>query len=357
MNPQLIGFVPSAGKAMDVVIDKVTGLIYVASADFGLSVIDVVNPNYPVAIGATVPSFYGEHVATSESIAVVTGNNLGIKIINISNKTKPQIVGLLNGTMKSVAMAGQFAYVLEVVPGNPSHTDLIIVNLIVPSTPTITGRVTLGSGMGTDVKVVGSLAYVSVGSSGFQIVDISNSTDPKIIGSVDTPGTAYAVEVANGYAYIADSTSVQIVNVINPINPFIVTSIVMPSTNVAVAGSQLYVIGGSLLKIINISNPSVPQILSTSNSYDAQGIDANSSFVFLATPALAHSDPLGGVHILDVSDSYNVKNLKDIVVPGTTRTILSIDDYVYAGDSASIIDIIELVCPEIIVNFEITVNQ
>ena len=38
------------------------------------------------------------------------------------------------------------------------------------------------------VEVIGNKAYVADSESGLQVVDISNPTNPKIIGSVNTPG-------------------------------------------------------------------------------------------------------------------------------------------------------------------------
>src|SRR5207248_2313031 len=45
LNPTLVGFVPSVGPAYDVAIDAVNHLAYVATAQFGLSVVDVTTPS------------------------------------------------------------------------------------------------------------------------------------------------------------------------------------------------------------------------------------------------------------------------------------------------------------------------
>ena len=152
-----------------------------------------------------------------------------------------------------------------------------------------------------------------------------------------------AVAVAGSYAYIADNTSVQVINVSNPGSPSIVGSLpTTTATKIAASGSKVYVIDGLQFKIIDVSNPAAPWLVSTWDSLDAQGVDASGTLALLVTPAVSHTDPLGGVHVLDVSDPYNVKTLEDIVVPGTTRTVVSADGYVYAGDSSSIVDVIRL---------------
>src|SRR5579862_2956514 len=67
----LDGFVPGVGTAGDVAVDGAANLAYVASAEFGLSVVDVSNPSQPAAIGGANPPFYGSRVAVSGSLAVV----------------------------------------------------------------------------------------------------------------------------------------------------------------------------------------------------------------------------------------------------------------------------------------------
>ena len=81
------------------------------------------------------------------------------------------------------------------------------------------------------MRVVGGLAYVADGSSGLQIVDISNPAAPFIRGAVDTPGDASDVIVAGALAYIADGTSgLQIIDVSNPAAPKLVRSVATPGT-------------------------------------------------------------------------------------------------------------------------------
>jgi len=299
-TPELVGFVPGVGQSRDVVVDRIAGLVYAASDQFGLSIVDVNNPSNPVVIGAANPPFYGQRIAIAGSLGVGAAGSYGLKVVDISNPSAPEVVGSLAGTMQGVAMAGQFAYALQYITGNPGHTDLAVVNLASPSSPTIVGRVTL-SGTPSKITVAGSYAYIPVGGAGLQIVDISNAAAPRIVSTIDTPGGAFAAAVANGYAYVADNTSVQVINVSKPANPFIVGSLVTSATNVAVAGNRLYTINnGSQLMVINVANPAAPQLLSTSNNYAAQGIAATDSMVYLGSPNTSNN-PLPGLYLVDVT--------------------------------------------------------
>src|SRR5439155_131752 len=140
----------------------------------------------------------------------------------------PRTVAAPGGTIRGVAIAGQFAYALNLVPGNPAHTDLLVVDLRAPASPAVVGRTTLAGG--SDVKVAGSLVYVAAGGAGLQIVDVGSPLAPAIVGTVDTPGTATAVAVANGHAYVADDTALEVVDVANPARPVIVGSLATTAT-------------------------------------------------------------------------------------------------------------------------------
>ena len=61
---------------------------------------------------------------------------------------------------------------------------------------------------------------------GLQVIDISTPTAPVIVGSVDTPGYAVGVSVANGYAYVAAGRSgLQVIDISTPTAPVIVGSV------------------------------------------------------------------------------------------------------------------------------------
>src|SRR5689334_12670566 len=72
----LEGFVPGVGTGKDVVASG--NYAYVASAEFGLSVVDVSNPSLPIAVGGASPAFYGAHVALSGTLAAVASGSMGI---------------------------------------------------------------------------------------------------------------------------------------------------------------------------------------------------------------------------------------------------------------------------------------
>jgi fibronectin type 3 domain-containing protein len=299
LDPALVGFVPAIGGAKDVLVNPSNGRAYVASMEFGLAVASVSPSAAPVALGASNPPFYGERVALTGSLAVLTGNSSGLKVVDVSSPATPRTVGQLAGVMSGVAASGSYAYVLVVVPGNPGHTDLAVVDLRTPSAPAIVGRVTLLGGY--DVTVVGSLAYVAAGTGGLQIVDVGNPAAPRIVGRADTPGTARGVAIGNGNAYVADDGGVYVINVANPAQPAVRGSLATPATALAVAGTRLYVIGGTQVKVVDVANGAAPVLLGASSAFGAQRVAAVGTTAYLASPEVDVLRNLGGLYVFDMS--------------------------------------------------------
>ncbi|MFM6896770.1 MAG: DUF4347 domain-containing protein, partial [Microcystis panniformis] len=110
-----------------------------------------------------------------------------------------------------------------------------------------------------DLKVVGNYAYLADWTSGLQIIDISNPTNPILKGNYDTDA-AYGVEVVGNYAYVADGSSgLQIIDISNPSNPTFLGNYANFGAvlGVQVVGNYAYLVnnGASSLQIIDISNP------------------------------------------------------------------------------------------------------
>lgn len=300
VSADLIGFVPDVGSAKDVVMDTRAGLAYVASGEFGLSVVDVSVPGEPQVLGASLPPFYGERVAVSGSLAVVTSNSNGMNVVDVSNPYAPVTVGAMSGIFRGAAVSGSLAYLMQTVPGNPATVDLVVVDLSVPSDPVIVGRTTIGY-EANDIKIVGSLAYIAAGSNGLKIADLTSPTSPKMVGGVDTPGTATRVSVGDGYAFVADTTSLVFIN-ISGSQPSFVTSLPISASAVAGEGGQIYALVGIQLEVINVGLPvAAPSVVGITASFSAQGIAHDGNVVLLASPQTDPSKGTGGLYLVDTS--------------------------------------------------------
>jgi len=138
------------------------------------------------------------------------------------------------------------------------------------------------------------------------ILDVSTPAAPVLVGSCDTPGPAYGIDVEGALAYVAvGDFGLQIIDVSTPSAPVVVSSLDgFNARDVEVAGSLSYVTTlGNGLQIIDVSAPVAPVLL---GSYVPEG---GSSATYHSVQDIEVVGPVAyvscgsaGLHILDVSD-------------------------------------------------------
>jgi hypothetical protein len=141
-----------------------------------------------------------------------------------------------------------------------------VIDVSNPTFPRIVGSIDT-PGLTRDVAVTGDYAYLADDHSGLQVVDVADPSYPQIVGSVDTPGIAWGVAIAgNDRVYIADGESgLQVIDVSNPTSPELVgsTDTCCDAYGVTSAGTWAYVGGGFGLLLVDVSDPASPQVVAS----------------------------------------------------------------------------------------------
>jgi DNA-binding beta-propeller fold protein YncE len=155
-------------------------------------------------------------------------------------------------------------------------------------------------GFANNVDVSGNFAYVAAGSTGLQVVDVTDRQAPHIVGSLDTPGNANDVRVVGNRAYIADGAAgLRIIDITNPANPTALGALDTPgqASDVVVVGNRAYVADGTAgLQIIDVSDSLAPILLGTFDTPGtAKGVDVSGNIAVVA-------DGTGGIRIVDVTN-------------------------------------------------------
>ncbi|NGX42509.1 MAG: hypothetical protein K940chlam7_00789 [Chlamydiae bacterium] len=150
-----------------------------------------------------------------------------------------------------------------------------------------------------DVTISGTYAYVTDGVSGFQIINVSNVTNPTLAGSYDTPGEAYGVAISGNYAYVGDGSSgLQIIDVSNVVNLTLAGfyDTLVQAWDVAISGNYAYVAdGNSGLRVIDVSNVANPTLEGSYNTPGyTRGVALSGNYAYVA-------DDDFGLQIIDVS--------------------------------------------------------
>src|SRR5205814_54133 len=145
--------------------------------------------------------------------------------------------------------------------------------------------------------------------------------------------------VANGYAYVADGTAVQVVDVRSPSAPVLVAAVPRAAADVAVSGNRLYVLGGGIFTLCDLTDPRAPVVLGSASSW-ASSVAVVGAMAFLSEPISTSDSSRGVVDAFDVSDPARPTLLKQLVMPGIIRTLRATTNFVYVAESASTIDVI-----------------
>lgn len=146
------------------------------------------------------------------------------------------------------------------------------------------------TGEAYDTITDGDYTYVADGSGGLKILDISESRNPRLAGSLPLNGYSYKIAKQGNFVFVLpDKKEIQVIDVSTPSNPFQVTTAPLSNSprNMTHYGDFLYVTThfGDRLEIIDISNPLLPVHRSTSS--DAllarpYGIAADGSHVYIS---------------------------------------------------------------------------
>ena len=104
------------------------------------------------------------------------------------------------------------------------------------------------SGNARDVAVADGYAYIADSSNGLVVVDVSDPANPIGAGGYDTSGYAYGVAVSGDYAYVADEINgLVVVDVSDPANPTYMGDYETSDNarGVAVSGDYAYLADGT----------------------------------------------------------------------------------------------------------------
>ncbi len=206
----------------------------------------------------------------------------------------------------SIVTQGAYMYIVR-VGGNP---DFLIFNISDPSTPVLTGSLTVGNGA-TNLFVSGNFAYIP-GSSDTQelrIVNISNPAAPSIAGTYNATGTADPLDVVvNGTtAYLVKTNSgdpeLLVLNVANPASISLVGSLQLTGTPEAVANNGNYLALASdnnnqELQMVNVTNPASPSL---AGSFNASGNQDGWAIAYFGTTVVLGRNG-GNMHLLNVAN-------------------------------------------------------
>ncbi len=261
------------------------GYAYVIAPE-SLLVFDISSLSEPQIIMSVHVPIYALSLFLSENLLFIAayGNGLQLfdtNIISHGQNTEEFETRTIYPTFdkaQGIFVRGNYAYVADGFAG------LVILDISDITNPVLVG-VYNTPGYALRVYVVDNLAYVADSYGGLRIIDVSDVSNPHEIGHHQTPGYARDVVVKNGYAYVADNEGgLLIFDVTDPSNP------------------------------VEISSFPIPEETNYLTLYQRCGVN----FVFVSTDS--------GIRQIDISDIYNPRDL-GFCYSGTTLGLTSEPNY------------------------------
>lgn len=192
----------------------------------------------------------------------------GLRVIDVSDHSNPLEIGSveLEGNITAVAVSGDGTRVAALAWGGE-------LNFVDASNPT--GPVLRSSHQtdGVDVSISGTVVAVAEGDQGVVLIDATDLEAPTLLARIATSSRALAVSLDSGIAVIglaANSVvegAVAVYDTSDPNNPILMAQ--LPTSNwvyaVDVADSKAAILTGNSILMIDISNPSAPVELGSSD--------------------------------------------------------------------------------------------
>lgn len=277
--------------------------------------------------------------------------------LDLSEPAAPRQTGTwtLAGAIAGVALDGKYAYVVS-GPGIPTLLGsglLHIVDLGDPTRPTEIGRVAI-PGAGLAVAVRGGQAVVAHGgsgtrNSGVSVVDVSQPTEPRRLGTYGWLSRAEPVGVAllGSTALVADSgEGLRVIDLSEPARPSEVGLYRAGggARGVAVAKNVAYVIDtpaprapALTLRVVAVVDPSHPGVIGSvdipvtafGDPNAGIGLGASAGRIYVAAGP-------GGLHVVDASDPTHPVEVGGQIGGDSVQTVAVERGFVYAGGPAGL---------------------
>jgi len=165
-------------------------VVYAVSGD-SLFVVGIANPAAPQILGRTALAS-PVALAVGSGVVFAASGNLGLQLVDVSIPTAPALVGATgtHGYAADVAAEGTMAYV-AVTGSNP---ELVVVNGSDTANPQVVGSVPTPAA-GRSIALFGQTAYLACGASGVTAINVANPEQPEILAhSITGSGSVVAAD-------------------------------------------------------------------------------------------------------------------------------------------------------------------
>ena len=247
------------------------GRLLYCTAVRGLQVVDATDPAAPQAIAAILPRLGNPRFGGCQHLAV-DGNRVYVTNRGHGNQRTPFVAAIaLDGELpREIAAYRSPGRSFEGIAARGSRVYVAMhdagLGVLDATDEALTERSIIKGPLESawDVELSNDLLYVTDARGALVIFDIGHS--PQVVGRVETEGTAQAVAVVNKTAYIAaGAAGLVTVDVSNPAIPRVVSTLDTPGSAVEIAATEQHVFlaDWESVRVYDITEPHHPRVIAT----------------------------------------------------------------------------------------------
>ena len=332
---------------------EVRGDTLLCASYYGLEIADVSNPAVPDSIGCLAIPGGARAIALYDTLAYLM-TTATMYIAGFSDPANPNMIdsvplGFSSYAVRDMFVIGDYLYTSH---GEYDQVDddggMFVFDLSDPLNPSAVGHVKMDawriSNLGDKIGITDLEAY-------YKILGLADPANPAEVGEFDIPHTRgwgfRGIETDGRYAYVALGPSdLNIVDIRDPHNmiPIGGDFLTGGAFELTLRGKYLYVASGSYsdngLYIFDVSNPESPQALSYYPYSSPQEITLSGNYAFMAGN---HGNSI----ILDISNAYSPQLVSSYRSGGITWGIAVNGNYAYLANLIGliIVDITDIDSP------------
>ena len=196
--PSLIATLDTPGSAEELAL--AADHAYLADGS-SFRIVDISSPAVPTLAASL--NFTANDVEVADDLAYVSSGSAGLRIVDVSVPTAPSLVSTLDTADYATALLHRsgIVYLYD------RTTGLLVIDVADPHAPQVVATLPLPFYQADDLKLDGSRLYVagsSVAGQDLAIVDVSMPAAPTVIDTVVLPEHAYKLALSPPFAYVAE---------------------------------------------------------------------------------------------------------------------------------------------------------
>jgi hypothetical protein len=221
------------------------------------------------------------------------------------------------------------------------------------------------------------VAYVAAYSGGLRVVDVSDPASPTETTSYDTPGAAKGLLRVGSEVFVADDSSLQILDVSSAPPAFVADYACGPVGDVAVAGHYAYVAESKGISVIDIATPARPRWIMREAQSNPQAVVVSGNYLYSAgvsftiddisdpaSPVQVHSSTAvggsdlalaggvayvtgtaAGLYVYDISTPASASRIATLDTPGFARAVALSGSIAYVADDSEGLQVVDVSTP------------